>query len=153
MKDFGLPRATIEFLKSGQQLAYNPAKCEAGLVKLKRFEELAVSTITISSERSMFKAEDPHADEWGYYFVHSVDLVDECRAYGAEGILIWLPDYRVFGQWDCDHHDVVTFPRASWADVMKAPARFLGAQWDYKADFIEHLKPWDKCEFKAGPLS
>lgn len=150
MQDFGLPKETIAYLKAGKQFHYNPSQCEAGSVKLKTYSELETSEIWVNSYQSPIFDDDPHAGEDGYYIVQSVDLVSECEAYGAEGILIWLPDYQMFGQWDCDHWDVVIFPETKWEDIVADPAIYLGAQWEANSKVGQYLKPWDKCEFKLG---
>lgn len=150
MPDFDLPKEVIDYLKSGQQLQYDAAQCEAGSVTLKKYEELAISEIWVNSYGSPIQAEDPHSNDEGYYIVPAVDLVATCEAYGPEGILIWLPTYKVFGQWDCDHCDVVVFPQITWAEIVANPARYLGAQWDANQADYEYLQPWDRCKFKYG---
>jgi hypothetical protein len=150
MKNFGLPKDTIDFLKTGKQFNYDPSRCEAGSVKLKNYSELEMGKVWVNSYQSPIANEDPHAGEDGYYIIPSVDLISECEAYGAEGILMWLPDYKIFGQWDCDHCDVVVFPETKWGDIVSNPALYLGAQWEVDLNGGQYLKPWDKCKFKRG---
>jgi hypothetical protein len=145
-----LPRETEEFIKRGEQFVYDASQCEAGEVKLKRHDELTLSEVYVNSEQSPIQSEDPHANDEGYYIVRAVDLVGECPAYGAEGILMWLPDYKVFGTWDCDHWDMMIFPCSSWSDIVANPARYMAAQWGPDLEIGEYLKPWDKCKFKQG---
>jgi hypothetical protein len=51
MKDLGLPKETIDFLKSGKQFVYDPTQCQAGIVKLKNFEELEINEIWVNCDR------------------------------------------------------------------------------------------------------
>jgi hypothetical protein len=146
---FDLPQEVVDFLKAGKQFEYDPSACEPGAVKLKKLDEVKLDEIYVNSCDSPIETEDPHAGENGYYAVQAVNLVGECKAYRAEGILIWIPDYKVFGQWDCDHGSIMIFPQISWTDIVDDPAYYLGAQWA-PLESDEYLKPWDKCEFKPG---
>jgi hypothetical protein len=74
MKDLGLPKETIDFLKSGKQFVYDPTQCEAGIVKLKNFEELEINEIWVNCDRYSILDGNPHADEDVYYAVKSVNL-------------------------------------------------------------------------------
>lgn len=150
MSDYGLPTEAKEFLKSGQQFHYDATCCEAGLVTLKTYDELKLTEIWVNSEASPIQEDDPHAGEEGYYVIPCVDLIATCEGYDPEGILIWLPGYQVFGQWDCDHWDVVIFPSTKWTNIVANPAHYLGAQWDGSMEGQEYLRPWNQCEFKVG---
>ena len=150
MSRYDLPSDTENFLKRGKQLVYDEPNCEAGKVALKKYDELSLSEIYVDSEQSPIQNEDPHFGEAGYYVVRAVDLVSECLTYGAEGILVWLPDYKLFGTWDCDHWDILVFPEATWADIVANPALYLSAQWKPNLEIGNYLKPWPFCEFKLG---
>ena len=144
-----IPHDLADFLHAGKQLEYNAALCEAGKVVLKSLDELFVSDVYVDSEESPLHDSDPSADVKGYYAVPAVSLVAECEGYDPEGILIWLPDYSLYGTWDSDHWDVLVFPNVTWSDVVDNPVAFLNAQWEHGV-VCEYLAPWEKCEFREG---
>ena len=111
LKDLRLPKDLVAFLKAGKQLKFNAAKSEVGPIQLKSIEELTLDTLEMQTEGTPAHAHDPNRRKRGHYTTRAVDLVAECDAYGPEGILAWLIDDRVFGQWDPDHMQVIIFPR------------------------------------------
>ena len=70
-----------------------------------------------------------------------VDLVSTCRNGDAAGIMVWFSALKVYGQWDCDHHQIIVFPGATWTDIAKNPKPYFNAQWE--PDDVPHryLKP------------
>jgi hypothetical protein len=143
-----IPPDLADFLRAGKQLEYDAALCEAGKVALKSYDELSVSDVYVDSEESPLRAADPNAGVTGYYSVPAVSLVAECEGYDPEGIMIWLPDYSLYGTWDSDHWDVLVFPHATWSDIVRDPVPFLNAQWE--DGFGEYLAPWERYEFRKG---
>jgi hypothetical protein len=124
-----VPRDLIAFLKAGNKLKYRAAKTEVGPIKLKPLDHLQLSVFGVAkSTTSSAKVR-----------VQGVDLVDECDSYTPEGILIWLPDYKCFGQHDPDHAQMVIFPRTKWADIVSSPAKYLNAQWKGFKGFGEYV--------------
>ena len=68
------------------------------------------------------------AQPGGHYEVAAISLVDDCEhEYNPLGLLVWLPVEACFGSWDPDHWDLLTFPGATWADIVANPARYLDA--------------------------
>ena len=150
MTEFNLPSEVVDFLSSDSQFVYDAQNCEVGKVQLKSYNELCLTEVFVDSEESPIEEDDPHAQEKGYYLVGVIDLIKECPAYGAEGVLVWLPDLRVFGQWDIDHWDLLIFPHATWSDIVAEPSRYLSAQWKPDLEIGEYLKPWTTYKFKLG---
>jgi hypothetical protein len=146
MNSFNLPSEAVEFLKAGKQLNYDFKSIEAGEVKLKRFDQLELKEVWIGTDIDG----DPHANEDGYYSIPAVSLTGECKNYSPEFILLWLPEEKIFGGWDCDHWVLTVFPAATWTDIVASPAHYLNAQWDYSSKVGTHLKPWPKYQFKTG---
>lgn len=135
LKSLRLPRELVSFLKTGSKLKYRAAKTEVGPIQLKPLDHLQLSTFEVEQPATKGKGGKSTTAR-----VRGVDLVAECDNYGPDGILIWLPDYRCFGQHDPDHLRLVVFPRAKWSDLVAAPAKYLDAQWNDFATFGEYLE-------------
>ena len=151
MNNLNLPADLLEFLSNRQQLEYDFASVEAGAVKLNVLADLELGEVWINSDESPLGEDDPHAGEDGYYTVPAVSLTGESEVYDPEFILLWLPNEKLFGTWDCDHWDLYTFPNTSWENITSNPAKYLDAQWsDYERKISEYFKPYPKYEFKTG---
>ncbi|MBI5352340.1 MAG: hypothetical protein HZB50_06840 [Chloroflexi bacterium] len=144
------PQDLVSFLKSGEQLSYDTDECEPGQISLLSFDELSLGEVYIDSEESPLAKKDPHAGEEGYYSVPAINLVADCDGYDPEGILIWLPDQKVFGTWDIDHWDVLIFPDVTWSDIVSDPAKYINAQWERDDVKCEYFQPFPKYPFKTG---
>lgn len=77
------------------------------------------------------------------YDFRAVELVKTCRNYSPQGIMLWLPDIGVYGQWDCDHHKIITFPGVSWSDIVRNPTLYFDAMWNPSRVAHEYLRPWE----------
>ncbi len=150
MDDMLLPKDLIDFLKSGKELEYDADKCEPGQISLLPFDELTIGEVYVNSEESPLAEKDPHSGEKGYYSVTVVNLVSDCDGYDPEGILIWLPEQKIFGTWDSDHWDILVFPNASWLDIVSDPAKYINAQWAPDDVEYEYFEPFPKYPFKTG---
>jgi len=151
--DLKLPIDIVKFLKQGKQLEYEPSKSDVGIVKLQNFEELKLGEVcVIPSEDHEIWKKLPKNAKYAYYQVKIVDLVEEISGdYHPEGILIWLPEYEMFGNWDMEHLVITVFPKVSWPDIIKEPIKYLEGQWNlYDYGDIEILKPRRNTEFKFG---
>jgi hypothetical protein len=144
-----IPPDLTDFLHAGKQLEYDTALCEAGVIVLKSPDELSVSDVYVDSEESPLRDSDPNAGVEGYYAVPAVSLVAECEGYDPDGILIWLPDYSLYGTWDSDHWDVLVFPQVAWSDIVGNPVPYLNALWEHGVE-CEYLAPWGRHEFNRG---
>ena len=140
-----LPDDLRDFLASGRELEYDPAECENfGRVNLRQLTKLRVikyPTRPTEDGRVPWLDDDPHKGEEGYYYVQLVDLVSEseqCPA-AADGILVWLPEERLFGYWQTDYSALWTWEGVSWSDIVADPLRFLNAE--HPGD---EFKPWPK---------
>jgi hypothetical protein len=147
LSDLHLPPALLTFLKAGQKLKYNAAQTEVRPIVLYPLEQLTITTFEVITEDTPAHAHDPNRKKSGRYVVRAVDLVAECDAYGAEGILAWLPDDKVFAAFDPDHAHLIVFPKAKWGDIVKAPAKFLDAQWGNFEAIGKHIEPWKHGKF------
>lgn len=143
---FNLPDETVEFLRSGLQLDYDPDDCECGEVLLKQLHELTLDEVWIGTDSPA----DPMFGEKGFYRIPAVSLSGQCKAYAPEFILLWLPNERRFGTWDCDHWKLEVFKNAVWADIVTDPAQYLGASWVPDADVSSQLNHWEDYAFEPG---
>lgn len=87
-------------------------------------------------------------DDWDqaprrHFGYRAVDLVKACHHYSPSGIMLWLPDLGVYGQWDRDHHKIIAFPGASWSDIARDPSRYFDAMWGPERVAHEYLRPWE----------
>jgi hypothetical protein len=148
MPSLHLPADLVEFLAAGKQLVYDPEACEAGAIRLMSLERLTLELFPmyISSEMDELYASDPHKEENGYYLVTGVNLVAACADYDPCGLLMWLPLERRYATWDHEHWYIGVFgPEQTWAEIVKAPAQHINAQWiGAFADSVPAtaLKPW-----------
>ena len=143
---FNLPASAVEFLRAGKQLEYDESQCEAGRVGLKRLDQLRGGEVWIGTESES----DPHHGERGYYAIPAVSLSAECAAYSPEFILLWLPEERLFGTWDCDHWGLTVFPNSTWENIVADPLPYLNSQWYPGVGGGVVFRPWPKYEFRAG---
>lgn len=150
MQNLNLPQDLVKFFRFGKQLTYNPERCEVGCVKLFTLSQLSLGRVYVDSEESPLAKNDPHVGEYGYYSVPAVDLVASCEGYNPKGILIWLPDFELFGTWDGDHWDVRVFPGVTWTGIVSNPIKYINAQWYPDEIANEFLVPWHKYPFKEG---
>ena len=146
-----LPNDLVAYLSSRKPLSYDVAKSEPGPVSLKRVDDLSVRYVYVDTNDSPLKDEDPHYREKGYYAVSAIDLIDQCNdSYDPSGILMWLPEYQMYGTWDSDHWHLIVFPDINWSDIVRDPLRFLNAQWSADLGKGEYLKAWLKSKFYKG---
>jgi len=82
---------------------------------------------------------------WSYTY-RAIDLVKACQNYSPKGIMFWLPDLKVYGQWDGDHRKILAFPKATWSDIMREPAPYFDAQWNPEGVPHEFVRPWEEEE-------
>ena len=147
LKELRLLKDLLAFLKAGQKLKYNVAKSEAGPIVLKPLDHLKLGTFEVLTEETPAHEKDPNRGKSGRYVVRCVDLVAECDAYGPDGILAWLPDDKCFASWDPDHLHLIAFPQTTWTQIVKAPAKYLDAQWGDFESFGQHIEPWKHGKF------
>lgn len=89
-----------------------------------------------------------------------VRLVAACAHYDPRGVLIWIPDERMFGTWDCDHHIIhVLFAArgtrggivepATWSNIQANPIRYL-PPYPGDATSCKLLIPWPKYRWQEN---
>lgn len=120
-----LPTELRDFLERGEQLSASAAAC-CGTVVLAASPQRA--TLPVDTDDRPWEVDDPHRGDGGHYEVPAMSLVDDCEhEYNPLGLLVWLPVEACFGSWDPEHWDLLTFPGATWADIVADPARYLDA--------------------------
>lgn len=143
-----LPPDLVEFLAAGKQLVYDPDECEAGAIRLLPLDRLKLELFPMFIDSAMTELyeSDPHKEDNGYYLVTGVNLVAECEDYDPCGLLMWLPIERRYATWDHSHWYIGVFgPDQTWAEIIKAPAQHINAQWvGAFSDSVPAtpLKPW-----------
>ncbi|MEL6822341.1 MAG: hypothetical protein AAFP70_11310 [Calditrichota bacterium] len=135
------PEQLEKFLKSGNQLSYDYKQVEAGRIVLKKWQDLQTGVVWIDSFRE--------GDE-GYYEIPAVNLVESCDGYDPEFILLWLPNEKVFGTWDCDHWGLIVFPETTWSEIVKSPVPFLNAQWSPDSKVGKQFQVSSDYQRKSG---
>jgi hypothetical protein len=104
-----LENSLTEFLKSGKKLEYDHDKAEPGFVGLCSFKEI---------KKDIIYLEGPKKGK-SYYEIPAVSLTNENEFYEPEFILLWLPNEKLYGTWDCDHWDLYVFENTNWEDIEK----------------------------------
>ena len=151
MKKLKLPNDYLKFMEANGTLKYAYEDTECGLVGLTPLNELKLGEVWINSDGSPIESDDPHSSEDGYYTVPAVSLTNECDSYDPEFILLWLPNEKLFGTWDCDHWDLFIFDKITWHDIAEDPAKYVDAQWDdIDREIGSHFTPYPKYKFKTG---
>lgn len=151
MADLYLPEELQSFLKNESQLQYDASSIEPGRVGLSKLSELELGVVWVNSDDSPLQQDDPNTGEEGYYEVPAVSLTNECEAYDPEFILLWLPNEKLFGSWDCDHWDLHVFPGATWDDIVADPAKYIDTQWSAdEGGSSEYFKPYPNYPFQLG---
>ena len=145
---FNLPDSAVEYLRSGMQLDYDISKCEVRRVGLKRLDQLALGEVRVFTQDTPCLEDDPRASEFGYYTVPAVSLTGECASYNPEFLLLWLPEERMFGTWDCDHSVLTVFPKDTWENIVSDPVPYLNAQWYPDRGVGVTFRHWPKYEFR-----
>jgi uncharacterized protein (TIGR02996 family) len=140
-----LPEDLVEFLAAGKQLEYDPALCEAGVVTLMPLPDLKLERFPMGTSR--FWDRDPHFPEDHSYLVLGVDLVASCTDFpDPDGVLLWLPVERRYGNWDWDRGAVLLFgPKVTWEQIAASPVAYIDAAWTGSGPDgapMEFLVPW-----------
>jgi len=144
-----LPADLVVFLRDGRELTYDAGKCEAGQIRLVPLGEHTVGEVWVNPADKP-DGQDPHGGEEGYYAIPAINLVAECEGYQPEFILLWLPDSKLYGTWDCDHWILSVFLGVTWAGITQDPLKYINAQWYPNSVESEEVVPWPKYRFKKG---
>jgi hypothetical protein len=130
-----LPESFLEFIKSHKEFEYDTSKCECGLVKLKSIDELKKGEVwlEVSSNNKV------------YIEIPAISLLKDCEGYEPDYILLWLPNEKCFGTWDCDHWELRIFPDTEWGKIVSEPGKYLSAGWyDNHEEYTSIYNPIDK---------
>ncbi|MCO1335741.1 hypothetical protein MO867_15500 [Microbulbifer sp. OS29] len=115
-----------EFLSKGNQLEYDISCAEPGQIGLYHLDELKPGVVWIY----------PESDD-GYYEIPAVDLTSKNDHYAPEYLLLWLPNEKMYGAWDCDHLVLTVFPETTWKEIVKNPLPYINAQWEDGGEVYE----------------
>lgn len=139
MQEF-LPPDLWEFLSSGEQLQYDPAKAEAGKVRLHATKDLRIGRVYAAPLSEL----DPNRGNSGVYRIPVISLVASCGTYDPAYLISWLPFEHAYAVFDGDHALVTVFPDATWTDIAAAPLDYLNALWDREpvVPVVREEYPW-----------
>lgn len=143
-----LPGELITYLSAGGDLRLDSAASEPGVVTLHPLADLRVGVVNVDSDESPLSADDPNAGMSGSYEVPAVSLTADCDGYDPVGILLWLPNEKLFGSWDCDHYDLYVFPGATWNDIVADPVKYIDTQWNTDRKVGEYFRPYPTYPFR-----
>jgi hypothetical protein len=151
-----LPADLVAFLKAGRQLKV-AAGCETGAVSLLPLARLRVMYYPVDCQNSSEEGDDPHCDEGGCYLVPGISLLATCENCDPEGLLLWLPVERQFGNWDMDHGQIWTLPKGlTWTELASRPGAYIDAFFCAEVDGKELLGrviPWRVHQYTDESLS
>lgn len=147
MQELQLPDDLHQFLEHGKSLAFDPKDCETGAITFHSLSDLSLSEFHLQTYATPIEKDDPNVGESGVYVVPAVSLLSDCQKYGADFLLVWLPEEKKFGSGDEEHGHLIVFANATWSDIMANPVSYLEAQWNEGGEFGEYLRPWDKYPF------
>ncbi len=86
MTDIQLPSDLAAFLSEGQELDYDPSKCEPGQIKLVPYGTHQIGEVWSEPDSHPAAEKNPHAGESGYYAVPAVNPVSEAKGYNPHFI-------------------------------------------------------------------
>jgi hypothetical protein len=145
-----IPEDLAAFLRGGQR-TLNTGHYES--VTLVHFEELRLETLEVTPNMAPFVGDHPYADEYGYYAVPAVNLIQggpkRADSFPA-WLFLWLPTERRYGSYDLDHGDLMVFgPEVTWSQIVTDPLPFVlasdgGRGGEVAIDFLE---PWHRYPF------
>ena len=144
-----VPQECLDALRTGFQFSFwRLLRSTIGKFKLKTADQLALTTITTFPGCQSIH-NDPFQPFDGMYHIDVVDLIAECSKYDTEGLFCWIPLLTCFAAVDPEHGDILTFPSATWADIVRSPIRYLEAQWGESGDGIR-VFPWLHFPFRLN---
>ena len=154
-QDVELPDDLTEFLRSGKQLEYDIGQTECGRVTLLPVGEHVLGEVWVDSENHPYAYTDPHFGEKGYYPIPAVGLVATCEYFDpCLFILLWLPDWGLYGTWDDDHWELRAFPNVGWTQIAGNPLPYINVMWYPGKVENELFVPWlshpHRYPFKSG---
>lgn len=135
-----LPPDLVQFLKAGAVIEYDPSDCEIGAFKLRSLDEVEEIELALSTQGDECISDDPHKGR-GHYIVLAIDLLKECEGYDPEGMLVYIPELKQYGNFDCDHESLVVFPGMSWSDFVADPVKYINGAWGPDVEIAESVNP------------
>ncbi|MEZ5385053.1 MAG: hypothetical protein R3F13_06010 [Prosthecobacter sp.] len=119
-----LPEDLAAFLKSADSLVITMNEGEVRRAELLPLNELKPGLFRVESEDYDDEGEAEAFEEFeGYSLLKTAD------GYDPDGVLVWFPDLKEYGAWDCDHLALITFPDVTWTEIIAAPTWFINGQW------------------------
>lgn len=152
IKTLDIPDDLKSFLASESQLVYDARQCEAGMVKLKKLQNLQLENMEVSTKKvkSISEQDDPNKNKSGSYVVPAVSLIYECKTYDPEFLLVWLPREKMYGSLGGEYvNELLVFPNATWADIANNFPLYINAQWRPDRNKVAvDFNPWTKYPFE-----
>ena len=125
LEGLNLPKDLVDFIGQGKSLSYDKEKCVIGQIELVTIDTFIKGRIYVDETEAI-----EGNSTRGYYVIPAVDLIAECEGFDAWGLLVWLPEKKMFGSWDSDHRILRVFPNIKWADIVKEPIKYLNVLWE-----------------------
>lgn len=155
MNEMHLPEDLVAFLNEGRVFKYDATECEAGSTELHAIGDLRVQLFPMETGSLDNYENDPHYPNVNSYLVPAVDLLGSCTGdYDPVGLLMWFPNEKKYGTWDCSHCCIELFgANVNWQQIAASPARHINAQWigmDPLSPLTDALVPWPKYKYADG---
>lgn len=142
----GLSDDCIDFLKTNVNTEIR-LKIKFGDISRVSFfsiDELALDYQILSTYEYFLNYGEPGSDPKVTYHIPSISLVKEDLDgnYRSEGLLVWLPNCRMFGTADIDHEVLYVFPDSPWSKIRLNLAECINTQWSPNSSLSVLLRPW-----------
>lgn len=139
---FDLPNDLKEFLRMEGQLQYDVKRSRIGDIRLKKREDVALSTIEVRPDDTVGGVEG-YASLEGAYHVPVFDLIERSHQFSVVGTLGWLPSVESFGVIDFEKTEVIIFPGITWQNIVQDPIKYLDVLWRVPVhDWAKSILPW-----------
>ncbi len=128
-----LPSDLVSHLRNSDSLVISMEEGEVRRAELLSIDELKLDRFLVESEEYGDEGEAVASKEFEGY-----SLLKDADGYEPDGVLVWLPELKEYGAWDCDHLTLITFQDVTWTEIIAAPTWFINGQWH--PDQVVHRK-------------
>jgi len=145
MQELSLPEDAIQYFLNIENTFEFENEEYADIQHIALYPFSNIQTIEIGISTCEYRVnhginDDPNIDKDGYYNLQVVDLIEDVNDYESVGILVWIPEIKQFGTWDCDHGVLYVFKDISWSLVIKNIFTYVNTQWIYYGEMANKLK-------------
>jgi hypothetical protein len=128
LKGMFLPSDYMDYISAGQHLKFKfSKKAELSFATLCTMADIRNINIMLNPS---IEYKDLNTKRQGKYILPVLDLVEDVGTdFNSMGILVWIPDIKLFGTWDSDHYELTVFKDKTWADILAAPEIYFNAMW------------------------